>query len=62
MASAWAEDSCMEALEALGAGERMLGGRKGELGVNVSLAGEDCGKSDRLNVTFSQRREGRSRG
>jgi hypothetical protein len=46
MASAWAEDSCMEALEALGAGERMLGGRKGELGVNVSLAGEDCGKSD----------------
>ena len=46
MASAWAEDSCMEALEALGAGSRMLGGRKGELGGNVSLAGEDCGKSD----------------
>jgi hypothetical protein len=29
----------------------MLGGRKGELGVNVSLAGEDCGKSDMVNVT-----------
>lgn len=52
IASAWAEDSRIEALEALGAGERMLGGRKGELGVNVSLspAGEDCGKSDMVNV------------
>jgi hypothetical protein len=47
----------MDALEALGAGDRMLGGRKGELGVNVSLAGEDCGKSDMVNVALSQRRQ-----
>jgi len=35
--SAWAEDSRTEALEAFGAEAKMLGGRKGELGVNVSL-------------------------
>jgi hypothetical protein len=57
IASAWAEDSRVDALEALGAGDRMLGGRKGELGVNVSLAGEDCGKSDMVNVALSQRRQ-----
>ena len=40
-AFAWAEDSRMEAFEALRAPSRMLGVRKGGLGVKVSLFGKE---------------------